>query len=421
MIPMTKIFWGMLLPLCLIMWACESGSKKSTNDEEPGVDADSSVSDADGLVTDETIADEVATDEMLTDETTTDETTTDEALTDETVTDEIVTDEGITDEAITDESITDETATDETATDTEPDVIPDNDAPEEIFCDVIYRFYDGNTQLGRFHNVKTGTGSRNTLENAGKNASASNQSGPFDETTAWPGGYVRLRFTANATGTAPADDPAVQLIEYYMPIEFTVSTMGTNVTTNVDHSMGLLTLTTTGCIPEADACLPANNALTLNRTCTAVATGTVSGTTVTWDTCDVPDYPGASTSTSTTPSNAQMNWTTAKAQVNGDPADSPGCGHNMSSIGNVTCTGTFCGAVPADTLGVQNNTWDQVLPSFTFSSTAYESARVTIPEFIIPDKMSDVYSGINVNVGNGSAVASHMECGTLAELTCDEN
>jgi hypothetical protein len=70
---------------------------------------------------------------------------------------------------------------------------------------------------------------------------------------------------------------------------------------------------------------------------------------------------------------------------------------------------------------VQNNTWDQVLPACTFDSTTYESARVTIPEFIVPDEMSDVYSGVHVNAGSGSAVASHMECGTLAELTCDEN
>ena len=105
----------------------------------------------------------------------------------------------------------------------------------------------------------------------------------------------------------------------------------------------------------------------------------------------------------------------------GDAADSPGCGHNMSNVGNVTCSGAFCNMIPAGTLGIQNNTWDQVLPPFTFSDTIYETAQVTIPEFIIPDEMSDVYSGVHVSVGNGSAVASYMECGTLDELTCDEH
>jgi hypothetical protein len=232
---------------------------------------------------------------------------------------------------------------------------------------------------------------------------------------------VRLRFEANTEGTAPAANPTVQLIEYYMPIEFVVSTGDTDVTTNVDHSMGLLGTTTTGCIPEADACLPDNDSLALNRTCTAIATGSADGTALAWDACNVVDYPGASTSTSVAPSADQMSWTSAEAQVTGAAADSPGCGHNMSNVGNVTCEGTWCIFVPEETLGVQNNTWDQVLPGFSFSSTTYQSATVTIPEFIVPDEMSDVYSGEHVNVGSGSAAASHMECGTLAELTCDEN
>ncbi len=82
MISMIKVLMTLALPRCLIIFACESGTKKSAKDEEPLVD------------------------------------------------------------------------TDEAVTDTEPDVVPDNDSPEEIFCDVIYRFYDGNTQLCRSHNVE---------------------------------------------------------------------------------------------------------------------------------------------------------------------------------------------------------------------------------------------------------------------------
>ena len=402
----------------LLFGACESGSKTVQDDVAPS-DTDTAT---DTTVTDDIVTDDIVTDDTVTDDTVTDDTVTDDTVTDDTVTDDTVTDDTVTDDTVTDDTVTDDTVTDDTVTDdTVTDDTPDTDVVEEYFCDVIYRFYDGATPLGRFHNVKTGTGSRNEMEDAGINGSSSSQSGPFNDTTAWPGGYIRLRFTANEAGTAPAADPMIQIIEYYLPIEFVVSTMGTNVTTNVDHSLGILALTDSGCLLNADLCLPENDEITLDRQCVAVATGQVTGTTATWNACDVPDYPGAHTSTSTTPSNDRMNWTSTDAQVSGDAFDSAGCGHNMSSIGNVTCTGTFCGMVPAGTLGVQNNTWDQVLPEFTFSSTNYQSARVTIPEFIIPDEMDDVYSGVHVNVGDGSAVAAHMECGTLAGLTCDEN
>ncbi len=411
---MTRTMF-LMFAVALLLGACESGTTNSTKDDIAPLDTDTAQNDADDTVTDDIVTDDTVTDDTVTDDTVTDDTVTDDTVTDDTVTDDTVTDDTVTDDIVTDDTVTDD-ATDDV--DTAPDI---DTVVEEKFCDVVYRFYDGATPLGRFHNVKTGTGARNTMENAGINGSSSSQSGPFNSTSEWPGGFIRLRFTANPAGTAPAADPAVQIIEYYLPIEFVVSTMGTNVTTNVDHSMGILATTDSGCLLNADACLPENDALSLDRQCVGVAIGQVTGTTATWDVCDVADYPGAHTSTSTTPNNDRMNWTSTDAQVSGDALDSPGCGHNISSIGNVTCSGTFCGLVPAGTLGVQNNTWDQVLPDFTFSGTTYQSARVTIPEFIIPDEMDDVYSGVHVNVGDGSAVASHMECGTLAEITCDEN
>lgn len=429
----------LMLAVALLLGACESGTTNPKNDNTAPIDTDTAQNDTDDIITDDTVTDDTTADNQPdlsevegTDQT--DQTITDDIITDDMTADDLSdqtdqTDQTITDDATDeDETVTDDTVTDDAADVDVPDIFVDDlDTPdtdtvvEEKFCDVVYRFYDGATPLGRFHNVKTGTGSRNTMENAGINGSSSTQSGPFNDTSAWPGGFVRLRFTANEAGDATAENPDVQLIEYYLPIEFVVSTMGTNVTTNVDHSLGLLGLTDSGCLLNADFCLPENDQITLDRQCVAVATGQATGDTVAWNACDVPNYPGAHTSTSTNPNNDRMNWTSADAQVSGDALDSAGCGHNMSSIGNVSCSGTFCGLVPAGTLGVQNNTWDQVLPAFSFSSTAYESARVTIPEFIIPDEMSDVYSGVHVDTGTGSAVASHMECGTLAEITCDEN
>jgi hypothetical protein len=88
------------------------------------------------------------------------------------------------------------------------------------------------------------------------------------------------------------------------------------------------------------------------------------------------------------------------------------------AAGNVKCTAGACGLVPAAAVGVQNATWDQKLPTFTFQSATYESATLTIPEFIIPDSLGDVYSGEGVPT---SAAAASVECGSLATITCDEN
>ncbi len=88
------------------------------------------------------------------------------------------------------------------------------------------------------------------MENAGRNANASGELGPFDNTMAWPSGYVRLRFTTNTEGTTPAANPFVQLIEYYMPIEFTVSTMGTDVTTNVGNGSAVASHMECGTLAE---------------------------------------------------------------------------------------------------------------------------------------------------------------------------
>jgi len=66
-----------------------------------------------------------------------------------------------------------------------------------------------------------------------------------------------------------------------------------------------------------------------------------------------------------------------------------------------------------------NITWDQRLPTMTFSSTAYGApgTTLTLTEFIVPDDAADVYSGEQLV----TATVVHVECGTAAALTCDEN
>jgi hypothetical protein len=287
------------------------------------------------------------------------------------------------------------------------------------YCDVLYRFYNGTAGDARLHTVITsGVAVGNTVEVIGTNATATGglpSPSPFTP-AAWPGGYVRLRFNADNAGTAPVAGP-VQIVEYYVPIEFTVTRADlVTVTTDLDASAGLLSYTTVGCPSMVTGCL--SSPVVLNRRCTAVASGILSGTTLSFaGSCNVPNYPGPFTSSSNLPppSAAQLEWTEPLSQV--DTAANTSCLANMSTYGNVTCTG-FCNFVPAGVIGVQSMTWDQMLGDFTFSTTSYATATVTIPEFIVPDNVSDLYSGHAIPI---SQPGSHIECGTLAELTCDEN
>jgi hypothetical protein len=111
---------------------------------------------------------------------------------------------------------------------------------------------------------------------------------------------------------------------------------------------------------------------------------------------------------------AQLRWTAAMSQ---DSASSAGCLTNLNTWGGVHCTAGLCGFVPG-TGAPTNATWDQALPSMTFSSTDYGAAgtTLTLTEMIIPDDPNDVYSGTQIV----TATAVHTECGALAALTCDD-
>ncbi|MCC6524965.1 MAG: calcium-binding EGF-like domain-containing protein [Polyangiaceae bacterium] len=299
-------------------------------------------------------------------------------------------------------------------------------APVPTYCDVTYVVGSGacgaQTEHGRFHNIKTGFGGMNVYYDVGLNCTTPKRgtgngtavASPFTPAL-FPRGYLRLRFPTS--GGVPVAG-AVSLVEYYLPIEFTVNgLLNTNVTTDVDHSAGLLHHETAGCPGGYTGCLTGVSdsvGPTLERPCTAVAAGTLNGTTLTWGTCGLTP-PGPCLGVGCTPTNAQLNWTGASSQI--DTSVNPGCVANVSSWGGVWCTSGVCNAVPG-TNAPSNDTWDHEFPSLTFSSTAYATAgtTVTLTESVVPDGYADVYSGTEVVTASYAA----MECGTLPQLTCDE-
>jgi hypothetical protein len=295
----------------------------------------------------------------------------------------------------------------------------------------VYRMYSGATRFASVH--ATGAGSYVNMDvarpvglnqTAASSAGAGFSSGLLDTVANWPGGYVRLRFGADATGSAPAAGP-VQLIEYYMPQEwsfaatpYTCTTcsssfcptypgcapIGGTLTTNIDDSAGILKYTATGCPAGNTGCLA--SPIALDRACVAVANGVVSGSTLTWGTCGI-----------ASPALGTKAWLTASSQV--DTTSNSGCLGNLSRLGGSSCSGNGCGFELAGVWGwgSQNATWDQKLPSFSFAGANYATTTLSFPEFIEPDTGSGFYNGVSLT----GAVASHVECGTLSQLTCDEN
>ena len=100
-----------------------------------------------------------------------------------------------------------------------------------------------------------------------------------------------------------------------------------------------------------------------------------------------------------------------------DVASSPGCLTNANAWGGSACTGPTCASVPTLS-ALTNATWDQRLPTLTFSSTAYGAAgtMISLAEVVVPDDASDLYWATTVT----TATVVHVECGALATLTCDD-
>jgi hypothetical protein len=248
------------------------------------------------------------------------------------------------------------------------------------YCDVVYRV------TGSFHSTDVplvGQFTKPVGTNAALPAFNPARTTPFTP-AAFGAGFFRLRFP-NLAG-APAAG-AVQIVEAYMPMEFTVNSLGTVVNSDVDQSAGLLALSGN---PQQIGDPPV-----LSRACAAVASGTLAGTSLTWGACSaIPDN--------------TTSWTFAKAQ-SGDP----GCLHRMSVWGNVTCTSGFCNLVPGT--GNQHQTWDQKLNTFTFSGTNYATATFTMAEVQAPNLTS-----VKTFLAITATSVLKVECDTAAPLSCDE-
>ncbi len=277
------------------------------------------------------------------------------------------------------------------------------------YCDVVYRLDTAtpSAQSG-FRVANTGAEATDTTYIVGDNTMA-----PAGLTTpltpsAFPRGFMRLRF--QDVGGAPAAGP-VELIEFFLPAQFTVSAFGTQVATNVQYSTGLLGLVTAGC-PTASypECLPSSTTQTLDRVCKSHGSGVLTGTTLTWDACSLtPPAPPPNNPSSIS------GWTDDQSQIPTTmlPAN-PGCIEALSVFGVVTCSGNFCFAVPQNALGVQNATYEQKWSSFTFSSTDYATATVGMAMSTIPSP-PNTYAGIDW----AAAAPVHVVCGAADTLTCN--
>ena len=292
------------------------------------------------------------------------------------------------------------------------------------YCDVVYHLGAGATQYGNFHVYAGGTVTVNKTVAVGTHSltpaygNTPNYTAMPDPLTVagYPQGWARIRYPANAAGTAPIAG-AISLIELYLPVDsanLAMTILGPNVTIGIDGTAGIFQTTTSGCTAPATRCLALNaGAPIIQRNCTPIATGTVVGTTLTWDTCSI----NAPAGTTGTPNATQLNFTTDMSIA--APTDK-GCITNMSAYGGVECVGggfAGCGAAGTLTTTPTSSVWDEKLPSVTLSSTTYSTATLTIPEFIIPESSATTYLGARVT----NAVVSKIECGAIPALTCNEN
>lgn len=268
------------------------------------------------------------------------------------------------------------------------------------YTDVIYAvtagFRIGNTLAGAGDQSFTGLSANASTPSWGTNNGSGNH-GPFDRpptvgSTTFTRGFVRLRFTNNASGTPIAG--TVRLVEWYVPLEFT-QTKGATVNANTDHSVGIIDNTLANCGSGDGTCT--NHVPNLNRTCAANASGTISGTSLTWGGC-TPATSGAKS----------WNYVSARA-VTG-----PGCAIGWNAFGNANSSS---GLVPAAGKGDSYQTWNQQLSTFTFSGTNYLTATFTMPEMQVPNGTGQ--STTWMQIISSSVIGT--DCGTTpgTDLMCN--
>ncbi len=206
-------------------------------------------------------------------------------------------------------------------------------------------------------------------------------------------GFARLRFTNDASGNPVAG--AVRLVEFYMPLEFT-QTNGATLYANNDHSLGILaTPPLSNCGGGDTTCM--NHAPTVNRTCAPNASGTLSGTTLTWGAC-TPAWSGTNS------------WNYVSART----VSGAGCASGYVQYGNNT---TSSGLIPASGKGDAYQVYNQQLASITFSGTSYATATWTMARIQIPNGTGQSNTWLTIT----SATPIGTDCGTTpaVDLVCN--
>jgi hypothetical protein len=191
----------------------------------------------------------------------------------------------------------------------------------------------------------------------------------------------------------------------YVPVYFTqaVTVLGQagTLTAGVDASLNMLHPGIANCgANSGTACM--NVAPIISRPCTSNATGTIAGTTLTWDTC-------------TPAPTGMVTWSYANAAA----ATGAGCAMGFNSWGNIECTGSnlICGQVPAAETGDAYETWNQALATATFTAGPYKTATFTMPPVQIPNATGNTVTMINVT----SSTVVTTRCGSTpgTDLVCN--
>lgn len=203
-------------------------------------------------------------------------------------------------------------------------------------------------------------------------------------------GFARLRFTNDAQGQPIAG--TVRLIEWFMPLEFT-QTNGATLKANNDHSLGIVNSPSSlsNCGGGDATCT--NHKPTVNRTCKANASGTLSGTTLKWDSC--------------TPAWTGMNsWSYASSARS---ATGKGCGTGYVQYGNNTTSSSL---VPAAGKGDLYQVYNQQFAKVTFSGTNVLTATWAMDPIQIPNGTGQSNTWLAIT----SATPFGSDCGTTPEI-----
>ncbi|HRY92117.1 MAG TPA: calcium-binding EGF-like domain-containing protein, partial [Myxococcota bacterium] len=183
----------------------------------------------------------------------------------------------------------------------------------------------------------------------GSNLRIRDTTGGFGDGTfaAGPGTLI-LRVPSDG-GTNPAAGLA-EVLYFHLPLEFSQSIFGTDIVTDVDAFSPVLDQT--------------DNTVEM-----ALGALSLTGTpTITWNACS---YPAGWNDT--------VNSFTPDVVGTGD-----GCVFPYRSVGNVSCSGAFCGSGGLDQGdNPQDETWEQALNTLTFSA---DLATFSMPLMQVPDR-----------------------------------